>query len=260
MKLMVSAVLAAVVMLAGCKPGAAVREGKPIGNGVKSLPAVPVDPAIAGAISGTVDFAGKPPERVRIDMSQDPACTLGDEENYSEQYVVHEGRLANVFVYVKSGPPAAMTAPLAGTNRAVMDQKGCRYTPHVVAVMKGGTVEFRNSDVTMHNIHTMPAVVGNGAVDISQGPKGAPQSKTFTAAELMIPVRCNNHPWMNAFINVADNPFFAVTGPDGKFQISGLPEGAYTLAAVHEKLGEQTFQVVVKPHDTAEAHFKFAMK
>ena len=182
MKSISAVVLAAVVILAGCKPDAAVREGKPIGNGVKPQPTIPVDPATAGTISGTVDFAGKPPARVRIDMTQDPACTLGDEENYSEQYVVHDGRLANVFVYVKSGPPAAMPAPLAGTNRAVMDQKGCRYTPHVVAVMKGGTVEFRNSDPTMHNIHTMPAVVGNGAVDVSQGPRGTPQSK------------CSRHP------------------------------------------------------------------
>ncbi len=110
----------------------------------------------------------------------------------------------------------------------------------MIAVMRGGSVEFRNSDVTMHNIHTMPVVMGNETIDVSQGPKGAPQVKPFLQPEVMMPVRCNNHPWMNAFINVSATPFFAVTDASGKFEIKGLPAGTYTLAVVHEKMGEQT--------------------
>ena len=142
----------------------------------------------------------------------------------------------------------------------VLDQKGCVYVPHVVAIMHGGSVEFRNDDPTMHNIHTMDATVGNETVDISQGPHGAPQVRSFPQAENMIQVRCNNHPWMNAFINVSPTAFFAVSDASGHFSLHGLPAGTYTIGAVHEKLGEQTMQVTVNAKGTATADFAFAMK
>jgi hypothetical protein len=106
----------------------------------------------------------------------------------------------------------------------------------------------------------MPTIVGNETVDVSQGANGAPVQKIFNEPEVMIPVRCNNHPWMNAFINVSATPFFAVTGADGHFSISGLPEGTYTLAAVHEKMGEQTTTVTVEPKATSKVDFNFNVK
>ncbi len=177
----------------------------------------------------------------------------------AEQFVTAGGKLANVFVYVKSGPASAMMSGQV-VPPVVLDQKGCRYVPHVIGVQQGGYVEFRNSDVTMHNIHTMPASVGNETIDISQGPKGAPVVKQFSKPELMIPVRCNNHPWMNAFINVSPTPFFAVTGPDGKFDLRGLPPGDYVIAAVHEKLGEKTMNLHVASNAAAKAEFSFALQ
>ena len=255
---------AAVTLLAltGCKPDSAVRTGTDVNPKSQAEPqqagGVPVDPATAGTISGIVHFAGKAPERVRIDMSQDPVCSISTMENFSEQYVVDHGNLANVYLYVKSGPPAAMNAaPTGPIAPVILDQKGCRYTPHVLAVERDEPVEFRNSDSTMHNIHTMPTVAGNQVIDVSQGPGFAPQVRRFHAPELMMPVRCNNHPWMNAFINVSATPFFAVSAADGTFTITGLPAGTYTLGAVHEKLGEQTLQVTVQPHTTAPATFTF---
>jgi plastocyanin len=243
----------------GCKPSVAVKQGAVVGKGSKPI-SMPLDPATLGTVSGTVHFAGKPPARIKIDMSQDPACSLAPGDNYTEQYVVHEGKLANVYVYIKSGPAVAMTAPSTSTEPVVVDQVGCKYVPHVVALMRGGSIEFRNSDSTMHNIHTMPMIVGEKQTDVSQGPKGAPQTVQFKEPEVMMPVRCNNHPWMNAFVNVADTPFFAVTDADGQFEIAGLPAGDYVIAAVHEKLGEQTMNVTVKPHDTRKADFTYAMK
>ncbi|GAC1359336.1 MAG: hypothetical protein NVSMB3_06820 [Acidobacteriaceae bacterium] len=247
--------------IAGCKPNAAAptdaRESAAKSAASKRQS---VDPATAGAVQGGIQFTGKAPARVKIDMTMDPVCEMKAGDNFSEQYLVSDGKLANVFVYVKNGPPAAMSAASTSTTPVVMDQKGCRYTPHVAAVMEGGTVEFRNSDPTMHNIHTMPVVAGNESIDVSQGPSGEPQRRVFAQPEVMLPVRCNNHPWMNAFLNVSSTPFFAVTGSDGGFQISGLPEGTYTLAAVHEKLGEQTTQLTVKAHETTKAEFRFAMK
>ena len=191
-------------------------------------------------------------------MSMDPACAMAPGENDAEQYIVANGKLANVYIYVKSGAPVS-TAP-AGTAPVVLDQKGCRYTPHVIALQQGGSVEFRNSDPTMHNIHTMPTVAGNETIDVSQGPRGNPQVKQFTHAEVMMPVRCNNHPWMNAFINVSATPYFAVSDASGHFTIHGLPPGDYVLAAVHEKLGEQTIPLHIAPDSNAKADFTFATK
>jgi hypothetical protein len=252
--------MVAVLMLGGCKSSSAVKQNTD-GSSAANSPAVPVaplDPATLGAISGTVHFAGAFPKPVKIDMSQDPVCSMTGGDNFAEQFVGHGGNLANVYLYIKSGPPSAMSAP-APRNSAVpvIDQIGCKYVPHVVAVMRGGSVEFRNSDGTMHNIHTLPTADGSQPIDISQGAKGTPQTKQFNQVEVMIPVRCNNHPWMNAFINVSATPFFAVTGADGKFNVSGLPEGTYTLAAVHEKLGEQTITVTVAPKTVANADFTF---
>ena len=258
-----------VLLLTGCRPDAAVEKAEVIGKGTKApahpapdepqSPTDPVPPADAGAISGTVSFTGKIPTGA-IDTSMDPACSLSAGSNRLpvEQFVVKGGKLANVFVYVKSGPAQAMTAGLVARSPVVMDQRNCQYAPHVVGVVAGGSVEVRNSDATMHNIHTMPTQAGNSAVDISQGPRGLPQIRQFPTPELMLPVRCNNHPWMNAFINVSPTPFFAISDASGRFAISGLPPGNYVLGAVHEKMGEQTMQITVPPKATVKAEIHFA--
>jgi plastocyanin len=252
--------LAAALTLTGCKPDAATHTGesldKATGPGVRTTSApttVPVDPATAGSVSGTIHFKGTAPKPLKIDMSMDPGCAMAGDNN-TEQYVVSGGKLANVYVYIKSG--VAPSTVSGSDTPVVLDQKGCRYVPHVIAVQQGGSVLFKNSDPTMHNIH----IVGpnGGAMDISQGPMGQPQTQQFSSPQVMLPVRCNNHPWMNAFINVAPSPYFAVTGTDGSFTIQGLPPGNYTLAAVHEKLGEQDIAIIVKPKSTAKADFSFS--
>jgi plastocyanin len=248
--------LIAALTFSGCKHAPAPTQSptEPIAS--HSAPAV--DPATAGSISGVVHFDGKSPTRIAIDMSADPACALATEPNLTEQYIVTNHNLANVYVYIKSGIPDA-AAP-AGTPPVVLDQKACRYSPHVVALQQGGTVQFRNSDPTMHNVHTMPTQVGNDSVDLSETAMGQPQTEKFNAPETMLPVRCNNHPWMSAFLNIAPNRYFAVTGTDGTFNLPNLPPGTYTLAAIHEKLGEQDIQVTVPAKSTAMASFTFAVK
>lgn len=253
-----AALLASAIFLSGCKPDKAVENSTVIDGGAKPSATTPVvDTSSYGTVTGVTLFKGKAPARVPIDMSMDSACAMAGGSNLSEQIVTAGDKLANVYVYVKTGAPTS-SAP-ANAAPVILDQRGCKYIPHVIAVQQGGTVEFRNSDPTMHNVHTMPTIAGNQTVDVSEGPNGQPQTRPFAAAEAMMPVRCNNHPWMSAFINVAPNPYFAVTSGDGKFSIT-LPPGTYTLAAVQEKLGEQDVTVTVPAKGTANANFAFGLK
>jgi len=245
-KIMTTAALCTLLLLgAGCKK----KESASAAGAYTTI-----DPETAGAITGTIHFAGKPPERIAIDMAQDPVCSAAD-NNYTEQYVVHDGGLENVFVYVKDGLGNKLYAPTQ--DPVVIDQKGCRFVPHVVGVQAGQPVKFTNSDSTMHNVHFTPQISTNQAVDISQPPNGTGEMRTLPTPELMIPVRCNNHPWMEAFINVASNPFFAVSDADGHFTIKGLPPGTYTIVAVQEKLGQQTATVTVGSKQTANQDFTY---
>src|SRR6266478_1606130 len=213
--------------------------------------AAPIDPATAATLNGTVKFDGTAPKASKIDMSQDPACKGSNE---SEAVVVTGGDLANVFVYVKDGLGSrTFDVP---KDPVVLDQSGCRYHPHVLGVMAGQTVQIKNDDPTTHNIHPTPK--DNREWNESQPPQAAPIEKTFAREEVMLPVKCNQHPWMRMYINVTKSPFYAVTGPDGKIEIKGLPPGDNTLAFVHEKLGEQTVKVTLAAKDakTVDAAFK----
>ena len=205
--------------------------------------ATPIDPATVATINGTVKFDGTAPKAAKIDMSQDPACKGTNE---AENIVVDHGDLANVFVYVKDGlGNRTFDVP---KDAVVLDQQGCKYHPHVLGVMAGQTVEIKNDDQTTHNIHPTPK--DNREWNESQPPSTAPLEKNFAREEIMLPVKCNQHPWMKMYINVVKSPFYAVTDKSGKYEIKGLPPGDYTIAFVQEKLGEQDQKVTVGPKET----------
>lgn len=136
-----------------------------------------------------------------------------------------------------------------------VDQVGCVYKPHVVGLMAGQDIEFLNSDETNHNIHPLPRV--NREWNESQPPKGDPKVKQFPKEEIMMPVKCNVHPWMRLYVNVVAHPYFAVSGDDGTFTIPGLPAGEYTVEAAHERFGKQEAKVKVDASGTAKADFVF---
>jgi plastocyanin len=205
--------------------------------------ATPIDQATVATINGTVKFDGTAPKPAKIDMSQDPACKGMNE---SENVVVDNGDLANVFVYVKDGlGNRTFDVP---QQAVVLDQQGCKYHPHVLGVMAGQTVEIKNDDQTTHNIHPTPK--DNREWNESQPPSTAPLEKNFAREEIMLPVKCNQHPWMKMYINVVKSPFYAVTDKSGKYEITGLPPGTYTIAFVQEKLGEQDQTVTIGPKET----------
>ena len=245
------AALLGVLLLVGCGKKETAEE-QPAAPGPAATPAAtPIDPATAATVSGTVKFEGAAPKPAKIDMSQDPNCQGA---NVAENVVVSDGHLQNVFIYVKEGlGNRAFDVP---KDAVTLNQTGCKYHPHVLGVMAGQTIKIVNGDPTTHNIHPTPK--DNREWNESQAPKAAPLEKSFAREEVMLPVKCNQHPWMRMFVNVVKNPFYAVTGPDGKFEIKGLPPGDYTLAFVHEKLGEQDQKVTLAAKDakTVDATFK----
>lgn len=238
-------------MLAGCSKKESSEEQSAASSEMAQPAATPIDPSTVASVSGTVSFDGAAPKMAKIDMSQDPACKGANE---AETVVVNGGKLENVFVYVKDGlGNRSFDVP---KESATIDQKGCRYHPHVLGVMTGQNIQIQNSDMTTHNIHPTPA--DNREWNESQPPQTAPLEKSFAREEIMLPVKCNQHPWMKMYVNVVKSPFYAVTDSSGKYEIKGLPPGDYTLAFVQEKLGEQDQKVTLAAKDskTVDATFK----
>jgi plastocyanin len=241
-------VLVLILLLAACG-GTKEEAEKPAG------PPAAIDEVNGATITGKVAFSGEKPVPVTIDMSANPACARAHSTPAkTEQIVVNDNNtLRNVFVWVKSGLAARnWVTPSAP---AVLYQDGCIYKPHVLGVMCGQPVEIRNEDLTNHNVHAMPEA--NEGWNTSQPPKGDPLVRTFARQEVMVPVKCNVHPWMKAYIGVVSHPFFAVTGDDGAFTIKGLPPGTYTLQTWHEKYGTREQQVTVGPKETKTVDFSF---
>lgn len=170
-----------------------------------------------------------------------------------DNYVVADGGLDNVFVYVKDGLGNYHFDTPAEPVR--LDQQGCRYVPHVIGVRAGQPLEVINSDDTMHNVHALPDV--NREFNFAQHTKGQRNSRTFTAAEVMVPLKCDLHPWMKAYVGVVDHPFFAVTTGGGRFDLKSLPPGTYTIEAWHAKAGTQTQQVTIGEKETKDVNFTF---
>jgi plastocyanin len=214
-----------------------------------------VDPATAGAVTGQIEYKGPRPKPKAIDMSEEPACVEAHHgKAYDESLVVgKKGGLANVFVYIKSGLEGK-TFPVP-TDPVVIDQKGCWFHPRVMGIQVGQMLKVINSDPVTHNIHPMAQT--NREWNHSQGADDPPITRKFIKPEVMIPVKCNIHSWMHAYIGVLPDPYFAVTGDDGKFEIKNLPPGTYTLGVWQEKLGTQEQQITVPPHGNTDANFTF---
>jgi plastocyanin len=217
-----------------------------------------------GTITGKVNLTGTPPAPQKIDMSQDANCASKNPNATTETVVAKDGKLEYAFVYIKDGTLAdgskigdySFKTP---DTEVVLDQNGCHYVPHISGMQPNQKLKVTNSDPTGHNIHALPASgKGNEEWNESQ-PSGAPPitSRTFKRSEILVPVKCNQHPWMKAYIGVVKHPFFAVSKEDGSFEIKGVPAGTYTVVAWHEKYGEKTATVKVDAKGTATSDFSF---
>jgi plastocyanin len=203
-----------------------------------------------GDISGVINFTGAVPAPRKLDMSSDSKC---EGDNFLDDVIVKEGKLQNVFVFVKSGlPQATFETP---TNELTLDQKGCKYVPRVLGIQAGQPLKIVNSDQTTHNIHTLPRV--NREFDGSQQAGQGPIIRKFSKPEAIFPVKCNQHSWMRAHIAVLSHPFFAVSDSNGAFTIKGLPPGEYEIEAWHERYGAKTLKIKVSEKADAKADFTF---
>lgn len=246
-------------LLSGCKAKPPESSAAPV---VPAEPAAPpvfqVDLATAGDIHGSVRYEGARPKPKLIDMSSDPLCVKAHNgKQFDESLLVSsKGELGNVFVYIEKGLEGKHFAVPAAP--VTMDQGGCWFRPRLLGIQVGQTLDVTNSDPVTHNIHPMAAV--NAEWNHSQGPGDAPMRHKFAKQEIMIPVKCNIHDWMHAFIGVVDHPYFAVTKDDGSFDLPNLPPGTYTVTAWQEILGTRQATVTVPASGKVEANLRFRAK
>lgn len=214
-----------------------------------------VDPATAGEVTGSVKLDGAAPKMKAINMAAEPSCSKArTSPAMSEEVVTGDaGALANVVVYVKSGAEGYSFPP--ATTPVKIEQQGCQYHPHVIGLQVGQNLDVVNNDQTTHNIHPIPKE--NREWNESQPPGAAPIEKSFAREEIAIPVKCNVHPWMKAYMAVLPNPYFQVTEKDGKFDLKNLPPGTYTLTAWHELYGTADQTVTIGPKESKSVTFTF---
>jgi plastocyanin len=212
--------------------------------------------AQAGTISGSAVYDGKVPALKPLSVAAEPMCAKKHPTVPNEALVLGTGNaMANVMVRVVSGLPAGKTYP-APTTPVTMDQVGCQYKPHVMGIMIGQPFKVLNSDGVLHNVHALSKA--NPTFNMAMPPTRKEASQTFSKEEGMFVIKCDVHPWMQSYLGVFSHPFFAVTGPDGKFTIPNLPAGTYEIEAWHERLGTQKSKLTVGASDTQTASFKFS--
>jgi len=253
-KMLLASGIALMLVLGGCSKKTE-DEGTETKEATSSAPATPVDMSTVGDVNGKITLNGTAPTLKPINMSAEPYCSKAHPTPVTPQDVVagSGGALQNVVVYVKDGlGDRTFDVP---KDAVQLQQKGCMYEPHVVALMAGQTLQVVNADQTTHNIHPIPK--DNREWNKSQPPGATPIEDTFARAEVSIPVKCNVHPWMKSYIAVFKQPYFVVTGADGSFDLKNLPPGTYTIEAWQEKYGTVDQQVTVGPKESKTVNLTF---
>jgi plastocyanin len=250
-------VLSSALLAAGCgEPKPTEKAAPGPAAAAKPIEYFHVDPATAGSLRGKIAFTGAKPARTAISMESEAGCQQAHAGHpvYEESVVVgKDGGLANAFVYIQTGLEGKTFEPVK--EAVTLDQHGCLFVPRVIGIRAGQTLDLKNSDAVSHNVHPMPKETRE--FNEQQSPQAPDVQHRFPRPEIMIPVKCNVHAWMHAYIGVMEHPYFAVTGADGAFEFANLPPGDYTVAVWHEKLGNQAKQVHVDASARAGLDFTY---
>lgn len=201
-------------------------------------------------VTGKVMLEGEAPPPQEITMGADAKCAAAHPNGILDEAIVigNGNELANVVISIQA-PEGKELKGEAPTQPAVLDQQGCQYKPHVLAMMVGQELVVKNSDSTLHNVHSL--AFDNEPFNFGQASKGATNKvgNKITMAE-RFQIKCDIHPWMNAYVNAFEHPFFAVSKEDGTFDLptKGLEDGTYTVEIWHERLAPEpiTQEIEVK--------------
>ena len=190
----------------------------------------------AGSLSGRVNFDGNGPKKKTVKgMDADPVCGAAHKTPpYRDSFIMNdEGYLKNVMVYLKD----VKYEGKADSVKAIIDQKGCMYKPHVQGIMAGQELLIKNSDLTLHNIHGLPKI--NSEFNFAMPKVVKEKTITIDKAENFIRIKCDVHPWMNSYVSVFNHPYFAVTDENGNYKIENIPPGNYEVIAWQEKFKDK---------------------
>lgn len=214
----------------------------------------PLDPATVGAITGEVRFAGNPPPSTPVDMASAKDCAAQHSGPVDAgDVLVRDGQVQNAIVAIKEGL-GDRTFAVPETS-VVIDQQGCLFTPRVAAAQVDQPIKFLNGDPLPHNVHGTPPK--SSGWNFSLGLKGASRTIEIDAQQPVIPIKCDIHPWMQAYVGVYDHPYFMVTGADGRFALPNVPAGTYVVEAWHERFGTRSATVTVGAQETKTVAFTF---
>lgn len=237
--------LAGLALLAACSGDAPPARRTP----------TPLDHATTGTIAGDVRVDGPVPPITEVVFGSFGECASQHQGPVpTGDVLVHDGKLENAFVYVKTGLGDRVFA--IPDVPVEVDQAGCLYRPRVVGAQVGQTIRFVNGDALLHNVHGTPKA--SAAWNVSLSRQGATRDVRVDHEEVPVSVRCDLHPWMQGWLAIVDHPYFAVTGADGAFALPDVPPGDYTVAVWHERFGTQESRVTVTPRGTAETRFVLA--
>ena len=250
MKQFFATAVSCVILLAGCGGGDEASDGA---NGSAETAAGDATPAGSASVNGTISFNGTAPAPQPLNLDRE-CQELREEPAVSQKVVVNDnGTLRWVFVYVKEG---LGDQKFAVSREAVeLDQEGCTYEPHVLALQTGQTLKILNSDPLLHNIHALPQQ--NRPFNFGMPNAGMEREESFRVPEVMVRIKCDVHPWMEAWAGVTAHPYHSVSGEDGSYTIENLPAGQYVIEAWHEEFGSQTQNVTVGDGEAVTLDFTF---